>query len=595
MLRFFIIFMCLALPDLGLAQPMHGIAMHGDPALPRDFSHFRYVNPQAPKGGRIITGQSGSFDSLNPFIIRGTAPAGLRAAVFETLLTRHYDEPFSLYGLVAESVETPPDRSWVVFHLNPLARFSDGVAITAEDVRFSFELLKSKGRPNHRGFYSKVKAVHLMGERAIRFDLGSGGDRELPLILGLMPILPRHAIQPETFEETGMKHFPGSGPYRVEEAKAGEYVVLKRRADYWGKELPVHRGQFNVDELRLEFYRDSTTLFEAFRKGLIDYRVETDPALWRSGYDFPAFRDGRVIKTAISTKTPKGFAAFAMNARREMFKDPRIREALTLLFDFEWTNKTYYAGLYSRTASIFEGSELSSRTKAATASEMTLLTHVGAKLRDDMAKGTFRLPVTDGSGQDRTSLRQALTLLEAAGYQLTNGRLVNKANGQALSFEILCATREQERLALAYVRQLSRAGIKVMIRSVDATQYDQRMRHYDFDMTQTTWWTTSLSPGNEQAVYWGSEAGKSPGSRNITGINDPAIDRLIDALVAANSREELVTAARALDRTVMSGFYAVPLFHLPEQWIARWNHVRMPDESSAFGYLPETWWVSPDK
>ena len=485
MLRFFFICLLSVLSGQLGAEPMHGIAMHGTPALLPDFAHLRYVNPDAPKGGRITVGVPGSFDTLNPYVIRGTAPTGLRSLVYETLLTRHHDEPFSLYALVAESIETPQDRSWVTFRINPAARFADGVAITAEDVRFSFELLKTRGRPNHRGFYSKVKEARILDERTIRFDLGSGEDHELPLILGLMPVLPRHAITPDTFEESGMRTIPGSGPYRVDEVKAGETVILKRRTDYWGQHLPINRGQHNVDEVRLDFYRDSTTLFEAFRKGIIDYRVETDPALWSSGYDFPAYRAGLVTKQSIPTRNPKGFAGFAFNTRREIFRDHRVREAISMLFDFEWINRTYYSGLYRRTSSVFVGSDLSAEQKPASSGELKLIGDVGAKIRDDLTDGTFRLPVTDGSGQDRRPLRQALKLFEQADFSLHKGVLINKATKIPLTFEILCATREQERLALAFVRQLSRAGIKARIRTVDATQYDQRMRNYDFDMTQT--------------------------------------------------------------------------------------------------------------
>ncbi|AVO44963.1 extracellular solute-binding protein [Phreatobacter cathodiphilus] len=579
-----------AVAEMPRAPLRHALAMHGEPAGPPDLAHRRYVNPDAPKGGRIVLGVQGTFDTLNPFVVRGLPVPGARQYLWETLLARSYDEPFTLYPQIAAALELPEDRSWIIFHVDPRARFSDGRPVTAADVRFSFELLKERGRPNHRSYYAKVKSVALLDERTIRFDLAGANDRELPLILGLMPILPAHATDPATFEETTLEPPVGSGPYVIGEVRAGESLSLRRDPNWWGRDLPINRGLFNFDEIRFDFYRDGNTLFEAFKKGLVDSRVETDPGRWASGYDFPAMREGRIVRATLRPGTPKGIRGLTMNTRRPPFEDVRVREALGLLFDFEWTNRALYAGGFERTQSLFEGSELSARGRSAAEDERRLLAATGASVRTDILDGTYQVPVSDGSGSDRSRLRQAIALFAAAGWRLENGAMRHAASGKPFTFEFLVATRDQERLALTYQRFLQRAGIRMAVRNVDAVQYDRRLRDYDFDMVDYRWWNTSLSPGNEQAFYWGVAAGRSPGSRNLPGIADPAVDRLVEAIVEARRREDLVTAARALDRVITSGFYWVPLFHQPSQWIARWNHIGMPAESSVFGYLVETWW-----
>lgn len=567
-----------------------GIAMHGAPLHGADEAHRRYVNPDAPQGGRLVLGASGTFDTLNPFVVRGLAVPGARSYLYETLLTRGYDEPFSLYPQIARGVELPDDRSWIIFHIDPRARFSDGTRITADDVLFSLELLRERGRPNHRTYYRKVARADRLDDLTIRFDLAGAQDRELPLILGLMPILPRHATDPQTFEETTLTPLVGSGPYRVAEVRPGESLTLRRDPNWWGRGLPINRGLYNFDEVRFDFYRDSNTLFEAFKKGLVDVRVETDPGLWASGYDFPALREGRVVRDTIHPSTPKGIRGFAMNLRRPIFSDARVREALGLLFDFEWTNRSLYAGGFARTLSIFEDSDLSARRRPASADERALLDAAGAAVRADILEGRYDAPVSDGSGADRNRLREAIRLFQAAGWELKDGTMRNRASGAPFEFELLILTKEQERLALTYQRFLKRIGVTTRVRTVDAVQYDRRVRDYDFDMIDYRWWNITLSPGNEQAFYWGSDAGRMPGSRNVVGIADPAVDRLIATIVEARSRAELTTAARALDRVLISGFYWVPLFYEPAQWIARWTGIGIPAESSVFGYLPETWW-----
>jgi peptide/nickel transport system substrate-binding protein len=574
------------------AADQHAIAMHGEPALPADFTHMPYANPDAPKGGRLVQGVLGAFDSLNPLIVRGLAVQQIRGFVIESLMSRGNDEAFTLYGLLARSVETDDARSYVTFHLDPRARFSDGQPVVADDVLFSWELLRDKGRPNHRQYYSKVAKAEATDPLTVRFDFGGVKDRELPLILGLMPVLPRHAVDAATFEETSMAAPVGSGLYRVTAVKPGASVTLTRNPDYWGRDLPVNRGLWNFDEIRIDFYREANGQFEAFKRGLYDFRVETEPLRWHDGYDFQAVRSGEVIRDTIKTGMPQPSEFLVFNTRRAVFSDVRVRQALTLLFDFEWINRNYFFGLYARQAGFFAGSELSAYGRAADDRERELLKPFAAHIPPDILDGSYRLPVTDGSGRDRAALRGALTLLSEAGYDLDGTVLRQRTSKTPLTFEILVTTRDQERIALAFARDLKRAGIEASVRAVDAVQFDQRRLGFDFDMIQNRW-DQSLSPGNEQSFYWGSAAADIQGTRNYMGAKDPAIDALIAALLEAREHAAFVSAVRALDRVLMSGFYAIPLFNVTEQWIARWNRIQRPGATALTGYLPETWWQKP--
>ena len=570
----------------------YAIAMHGAPALAADFVHMPYANPDAPKGGRLVQGILGTFDSLNPLIVRGLPVQQIKGFVVESLMARGNDEAFTLYGLLARSVETDDTRSYVTFRLDPRARFSDGLQVTADDVLFSWALLRDKGRPNHRQYYSKVAKAEALDPLTVRFDFGGARDRELPLILGLMPVLPKHAVNVATFEETSMTPPVGSGPYRVGAVNPGVSVTLTRNPDYWGRDLPVNRGLWNFDEIRLDFYREANGQFEAFKRGLYDFRVETEPLRWHDGYDFPAARNGEVIRDTIKTGMPQPSEFLVFNTRRPMFSDIRVRQALTLLFDFEWINRSYFFGLYGRSASFFAGSELSAYGRAADEREVGLLKPFGSHIPPDILDGSYRLPVTNGSGRDRATLRSALNLLSQAGYDLDGKVLRQRTTKAPLTFEILVTTRDQERIALAFTRDLKRAGIEASVRAVDAVQFDQRRLAFDFDMIQNRW-DQSLSPGNEQYFYWGSEAADNQGTRNYMGAKDPAIDAMIAAMLEARDRRDFVSAVRALDRTLMSGFYAIPLFNVQEQWIARWNRIEHPQATALTGYLPETWWQRP--
>ncbi|WP_449381723.1 extracellular solute-binding protein [Bradyrhizobium sp. UFLA05-112] len=590
---------CVALALAGLrsvpakADESYAIAMHGKPALSPDFTHMPYANPDAPKGGRLIWSVLGTFDSLNPFIVRGIAVQQVRSYVIESLLARGNDEAFTLYGLLAKTVETDNDRTYVTFHLDPRARFSDGTPVLAEDVLFSWQLLRDHGRPNHRQYYAKVAKAETPDPLTVRFDLTGANDRELPLILGLMPILPRHAVDVATFEETTMIGPTGSGPYRVSAVKPGTSVTLTRNPDYWGRDLPVNRGLYNFDEIRLDYYREANGQFEAFKRGLYDFRVETEPLRWHDAYDFPAVKTGAVIRDTIKPGLPQPSEFLVFNTRRPMFADIRVRQALTLLFDFELVNRSYFFGLYSRVAGYFAGSDLSAYGRPADAREQELLKPYAAQIRPDVMDGSYRLPVTDGSGRDRATLRAALKLLSEAGYDLDGTVLRNRATKAPFTFEILVSTRDQERIALAFARDLKRAGIEPTVRSVDPVQFDQRRLGYEFDMIQNRW-DQSLSPGNEQSFYWGSAAADNPGTRNYMGAKDPAVDAMIAALLEARDHTEFVSAVRALDRALIAGFYTIPLFNVSEQWIARWNRIERPSAIALSGYLPETWWQKVD-
>jgi peptide/nickel transport system substrate-binding protein len=571
------------------AEPRHAIAMHGEPAYPPGFTHFRYANPDAPKGGRLTQAFVGTFDSINPFVIRGTPFQPVRAYVVESLLTRGMDEPFTLYAMIAKSVETDDKRSYVTFVLDPRARFSDGKPVTADDVLFSWRLLRDKGRPNHRLYYSKVVSAQKLAPDKVRFDFGDAADRELPLILGLMPILAQHATDPARFDEPSLRFITGSGPYTISEVNPGNFVVLKRSPDYWARDLPANRGIFNFDEMRFEFYRDTTAWFEAFKRRLYDFRFEEDPSRWNVDYEFPGARNNGLIREDFTTQTPRPFSAFVFNTRRAIFSDPRVREALTELFDFEWINSKLFFNAYARTASFFEGSALAARGVKASDRERALLSSYLAELQPEVLDGSYRPPVSDGSGQDRARMRRALSLLADAGWILRNGALVRKDNGAPFRFEILLMTREDERLATIYSTMLRRVGITADVRMVEGVQFETRRQGYDFDMIPAVW-QLSLSPGNELYFYFGSESADRPGTRNYMGAKSAAIDAMIAAILNAKTADELATASRALDRTLLSRHYLIPLFHLPKQWLARWPNIERPAQTSLYGPLPDTWW-----
>jgi len=571
------------------APPTHGIAMHGEPALPPDFSHLPYANPDAPKGGRLNLAYLGAFDSLNPYNIRAFSTAqGLNGNVYQTLMARSADESFTMYGLIARSIETDDARDRVVFHLDPRAHFSDGAPIRAADVVFTFNLLKEKGRPQQRAAISAVKSIDAPDDETVRMDLTGANDRELPLTLALMPVLSPAHTDATHFEDQTLVLPVASGPYRVVEVRPGQQLVLRRDPNYWARDLPISRGRYNFDEIRIDYYRDATAMFEAFKAGLYDFRVEDDPTRWLKGYDFPAARDGRVLEHAFPVGLPKGMSGFAFNTRRPIFADPRVREALATMFDFEWINANLYDGAYKRSRSFFDDSELSSAGRPATAKERALLAPFPRAVREDILEGKWAPPVSDGSGRDRALARQALDELKSAGYTLSQG-VLGGAHGARLSFEILVKTREEQRLALAYARSLARIGVSASLRLVDAVQYDRRRDNFDFEMTVGSW-PASPSPGAEQRNRWGSASADLHGSYNLTGTASPAIDAIISAMLVAREFDDFVAAVRALDRVLLSGFYIVPLYYAPDQWIAYSSRLGRPDRTPLFGANLDAWW-----
>ncbi len=572
------------------AEPSHAISLHGAPELPAGYTHLPYARPDAPKGGRLTIGSFGAFDSLNPFIIKGTVPEGIVPYVVQPLMMRSLDEPFTLYGLVAETVELAPDGSWMELVINPKARFSDHKPVTAEDVAHTFELIKDKGRPLQRAAYRRITRVEIRAERVIRFHL-PGGERELPLLIGLMPVLAKHDMTPEKFEQTSLAAPLGTGPYLAENVKPGASFTLKRIKDHWAGDVPAVRGFYNFDEIRYDFYREANAMLEAFKSELYDLRTETDPSKWLGGYDFPAVRDGRITREALRFEAPKAMNGLVFNTRRPQFSDIRVREALTALLDFEWLNRSLFSNAFTRTGSYFSDSALSALGSPADARELKLLEAFPGAVRPDILAGAWRPPVSDGSGRDRALQQQAMTLLQAAGYQAAGGALRGKDN-QPLSFEILVLNREQQRIALTYADQIKRAGIEPRIRLVDGAEYWRRLRAFDFDMI--IWqYSVTASPGNEQANRFASAAADREGALNFAGVRSPAVDAMIQALLAARSREDFTSAVRALDRALMSGFYILPLFHLKERWVARSSSLARPERLPRFEMTTDTWWRKP--
>ena len=577
------------------AKIAHGISMHGDPALAAEFKHLPYANPDAPKGGKITYGVRGSFDSVNPFILRGQKVGGLRDGfygnnVYESLLMRSRDEPFTMYGLLAESVITPDDRSFIEFKINPKAAFSDGHPVTADDVIFSAEILAEKGRPNYQKYYSKITSLDKIDERTVRVVFNDEADRELPLLLGLLPILPEHAINKETFDKTTLTPIIGSGPYILSNVDQGSSITLSRNPDYWAKDLPIKQGLHNFDTIEFTYYRDRNALFEAFKKGIVDVYFESNPDNWKSGYGGGALAEGRITQTEVTPRSSKGMRGYAFNTRRPHLASIKIREALTMLFDFEWMNSNLFNKGFERTESFFHGSNLSSIGNPASEHEKELLKDHINLIRSDILNGTFQQAKSDGSGRDRTLLRKALGLFREEGYSLKNRVMVDK-QGKPFEIELLLpGGSSQERIALSYADNLRNLGIKLIIRNVDAAQFEERRKNFDFDML--SWrWNGSLSPGNEQYFRWSSPFADRKGSYNFSGVKNAGVDAMIDELLKARKREDFVDAVRALDRLLVSGFYVLPHYHLSNQLIALSSHIRMPEISALYGTQPATWWA----
>lgn len=570
----------------------HALVLHGTPKYDKTFTHFEYADPNAPKGGFLRHHEIGTFDTLNPFTLKGVAAAGI-GNIFDTLTVKSEDEPFSIYGLIAESIEVPADHSWVSYRLRPEARFHDGSPLSAEDVVFSFEILRSKGHPFYRSYYANVTKAEAVGPHTVKFTFGGEVNRELPLIIGELPILSKRYWQDHDFDKTTLEAPLGSGPYRVTSVVPGRSVSYRRVDDYWAKDLPVNRGRYNFDTIRYDYYRDATVALEAFKAGEYDFRVENMAKSWAEGYVGPALDAGLIIKEEIPHEQPTGMQAFVFNTRRTIFQDPRVREALGYAFDFEWANKHLFYRAYQRTTSFFSNSELASQGLPNEA-ELQILELHRDKIPKEVFAEPYRPPATDGSGNIRPNLRQAIKLLRAAGWQIKHGQLIDNSTGIPFRFELLLVSPSFERVALPFKRNLERLGIHMSVRTVDTAQYQKRLDDFDFDMIVATL-GQSLSPGNEQRDFWTSAKADVPGSRNFAGIKDPVVDQLVELVIAAPDRESLVDRTRALDRVLLWNHYVIPHWHVRHFRVAYWNKFGRPARAPKYALGFDTWWIDQAK
>ena len=587
--------LALTISPAAAAERAHGLSAFGDLALPPDFGHFAYANPDAPKGGTFsLIGWGGvtTFNSLNNYILKGDAAQGLEL-LFDTLMVRAADEPDAVYGLVAESAEVADDGMSVTFHLRPEARFSDGSPVTADDVVFSFEALKEKGHPLYHQMLRDVVKAEAVGPQTVRYTFQGDLVRDLPLTVAGLPILSKAYYATKPFEETTLEAPLGSGPYLVDSMAQGRTIVYRRNPDYWAKDLPVNMGRWNFDKIRFEYFRDRTAAMEAFKAGFYDFREEFTSKVWATEYDFPAIRDGRVNKEVLPDETPSGTQGFFINTRRDKFKDPRVREALDLAFDFEWTNRNLFYGLYDRTQSFFENSTMKAEGKPSDA-EIALLDGLGVPVPKTAYEAAYLPPTSDGSGQDRNLLLQAGKLLDEAGWTVKNGVRVND-QGEPLKAEILIFEPVMERIAAPYIKKLKLLGIEARIRNVDPAQYQQRLKDFDFDIT-TQRYSMRNTPGVELRSYFGSAAANTDGSLNLAGVDDPAVDALIERVVGAKTREDMTTAARALDRVLRAGHYWVPHWYKASNTVAYWDKFARPATKPRYdrGIL-DTWWYDEAK
>ena len=564
----------------------HGIAMHGDLKYPPQFTHFDYVNPDAPKGGKVVQSAIGTFDSFNNFIVKGTPADGL-GYIYDTLLATAQDEPFSLYGLLAESLEVPGDRSWIIFNLRPEARFSDGEPVTAEDVVFSFDILREKGAPHYRAYYADIETIEALDKHRVKFSFKNDQNKELALIVGQVAILPKHYWSEREFQKPSQDKPIGSGPYIIDHFEAGRSLTYKRNPTYWGADIPVRKGKYNFDEITFDYYRDGTVAMEAFKAGEYDFREENSSKRWATSYTGQAFDDGRIIAAALEHENPTGMQAFILNNRKDKFSDPVVRKALALAFDFEWTNKNIFYDAYTRTHSYFSNSEMAA-SELPDAEELEILDPIRDQVPPEVFTQVYRAPETNGDGRIYKELRQAKRLLSEAGWTFKNGKLVD-SQGDQLTIEMLLYSPAFERVVAPFIRNLDRLGIKSSIRLVDVSQYISRLRSFDFDIV-VSGFGQSNSPGNEQINYWHSSVADTEGSRNLIGIKNPAVDYLIDQLIKAPNRKQLVLRTRALDRVLLWNHYVIPQYHINKYRIAYWDKFSMPSTRPKYDLGFDTWW-----
>lgn len=574
-------------------KAVHGLAMHGDPKYSADFKHLDYVNPEAPKGGTFRQHTVGTFDSLNPFIVKGVPAAGA-GSIYETLLEQSNDEPFTEYGLIAETLETPDDRSWVVFNLRPEAKWHDGAAITSDDVVWTFNTLTTEGAPFYKAYYANVKSVEALSPTRVKFTFDMANNRELPLIVGQMPILPKHywTAEGRKFGETTLTPPLGSAAYKIDVVKPGQAIEYARVQDWWGKDLPINKGRYNFDRLVYEYYRDANVALEAFLGGHYDFRQENTAKLWATAYDVPAVKDGRIKKEVIDHSLPQGLQGFIYNIRRPVFQDRAVREALAYAFDFEWSNKQYAYGSYKRTESFFSNTDMGG-TVPITDQEKELLEPFRDQLPPEVFEQIYHPPKTKGDGNNRENLRKAGEILEAAGYKLGPDGIRVNDKGVRLEFEFIDNNPAFERWITPFIQNLQKIGVKASYRTIDEAQYQNRMNNFDYDMTVMVI-PQSSSPGNEQREFWGSSRADMPGSRNYIGIKNPVVDALIEKIVSAETREDLVTACRALDRVLQWNYYVIPNWYLSAWRLAWWDKFGKPDRIPEYGLsVSDTWWAKP--
>lgn len=581
-----------AAPGLAAPETSHAIALHGKPKYAAGFKAFDYVNPAAPKGGDIRLEAMGTFDSLNPFINKGVVARGIDN-IYDTLAAQSQDEPFTMYGLLAEKIERDPvDASWIIYHLNPKARFSDGKPVTAADVAFTFDIIRKDGDPQYKAYYADIVKVEALDKQRAKFTFKHKDNPELGLIVGQLPILPKHYWEKRDFNRSSLEAPIGSGPYVVDRIDNGRSITYRRNPDYWGADLPVNRGRDNFNSITYVYYRDMIVSLEGFKAGQFDYRVEYKAKTWASDYNFPAVRSGLVKKLNIPNENPAGMQGFAYNIRRPLFQDIRVREALGYAFDFEWANKTMFHGAYARVDSYFANSELAAHG-APSKEELAILEPFRKQLPASVFKGVPVPPKTDGSGNIRDNLVKAQKLLSDAGWQVKGGKLVDK-NNKPFAFELIIHQPEMERVVMPFRQNLARLGITLTVRVVDVPQYIERMRQFDYDMIINRV-PQSLSPGNEQRNFWGSAYADQPGSQNLIGIKDPVVDALIERIIRAKSREDLVYSVRALDRVLLAGFYVIPQYYLGSDRVAVWDFFERPKVAPKYSIGFDTWWVNPDK
>ncbi|WAC44588.1 extracellular solute-binding protein [Pseudomonas sp. SL4(2022)] len=578
----------LGVAGLVLAGPKHAQTLYDEPPkYPAGFQHFEYVNPDAPKGGTLRQAGFGSFDSLNPFISKGVAEENI-GIIYDSLTRPSLDEPFTVYGLLAEKIEKAPDNAWVRFYLHPKARFHDGQPVTAEDVKFTFDTLMSKGAPMYRGYYADVDRVEVESPQRVRFIFKHAGNRELPLIVGQLPVLPKHWWAERGFSKSDLDIPVGSGPYKVADVQAGRSIRYERVKEWWGQDLPVNRGFYNFDTLQFDYYRDNTVALEALKAGQFDYWLETSAKNWATAYNTAAVANGQLIKEEIANRNPTGMQGFIFNTRRPQFSDRRVREALGLLFDYEWTNRQLFNGAYTRTRSYFDNSELAS-VDLPSADELKLLEPLRTQIPSQVFTDEYQPSVTDGSGIIREQQRRAYQLLQEAGWRVDGDRMLDNT-GKPVSIEFLLAQTEFERILLPFKRNLADLGIELVIRRVDVSQYVNRLRSRDFDLI-VGGFAQSNSPGNEQREYWHSSSADNPGSRNFIGLKDPAVDSLVDGLINADSRQSLIAHTRALDRVLLWSHYVVPNWHIKTWRVAYWNRFEHPKISPKYDVGLYTWWA----